>query len=319
MAGNKILEVKDLQVGFSIQGRELLAVRGINFHIEKGEAVGIVGESGCGKSASVQAMLRLTPASRISGEVLLDGENLLQKSEKELRQVRGKKVGMIFQDPMTSLNPTMKVGAQIAEGMIYHKIAVGKEAKEKAIELLKLVGVPEPELRVHQYPHQLSGGMRQRVLIATALACNPQLLIADEPTTALDVTIQAQILDLLKRMQQHFGTSLLLITHDLGVVASVCERILVMYAGKIVEQGNVEDVLTNPKHPYTQMLLRSLPHLDKPRTDLLLAIEGSPPNLLFPPKGCAFKPRCPFAKDLCDKEPPMEAQTACWLASEAKL
>jgi len=319
MAGNKILEVKDLQVGFSIQGRELLAVRGINFHIEKGEAVGIVGESGCGKSASVQAMLRLTPASRISGEVLLDGENLLQKNEKELRQVRGKKVGMIFQDPMTSLNPTMKVGAQIAEGMIYHKIAVGKEAKEKAIELLKLVGVPEPELRVHQYPHQLSGGMRQRVLIATALACNPQLLIADEPTTALDVTIQAQILDLLKRMQQHFGTSLLLITHDLGVVASVCERILVMYAGKIVEQGNVEDVLTNPKHPYTQMLLRSLPHLDKPRTDLLLAIEGSPPNLLFPPKGCAFKPRCPFAKDLCDKEPPMEAQTACWLASEAKL
>jgi len=316
---NKILEVKDLQVGFSIQGRELLAVRGINFHIEKGEAVGIVGESGCGKSASVQAMLRLTPASRISGEVLLDGENLLQKNEKELRQVRGKKVGMIFQDPMTSLNPTMKVGAQIAEGMIYHKIAVGKEAKEKAIELLKLVGVPEPELRVHQYPHQLSGGMRQRVLIATALACNPQLLIADEPTTALDVTIQAQILDLLKRMQQHFGTSLLLITHDLGVVASVCERILVMYAGKIVEQGNVEDVLTNPKHPYTQMLLRSLPHLDKPRTDLLLAIEGSPPNLLFPPKGCAFKPRCPFAKDLCDKEPPMEAQTACWLASEAKL
>ncbi len=309
-----ILEVENLAVGFSVQGRDLNAVRGISFDVHAGEAVGIVGESGCGKSAAVQALTRLTPANRISGRVLFEGEDLLQKSETELRSVRGKKIGMVFQDPMTSLNPTMKIGAQIMEGLLFHRLADRKGAKEKALELLRLVGVPEPEARFSQYPHQLSGGMRQRVLIAAALACNPTLLIADEPTTALDVTIQAQILDLLKQMQRHFQTSLLLITHDLGVVASICERVLVMYAGKIVERGTVEEVLLHPQHPYTQMLLRSLPRLDTPRSEPLLAIDGSPPNLLFPPKGCAFKDRCPYRMEICSAEPQENGRAACWRA-----
>jgi len=309
-----VLQVEDLRVGFSVQGKELLAVRGVSFDVKEGETVGIVGESGCGKSAAVQAMLKLTPANRISGKVLFEGEDLLKKSNAELRAVRGRKIGMVFQDPMTSLNPTMKIGNQIREGLLYHRIASRKESKEKALELLKVVGVTEPELRLEQYPHQLSGGMRQRVLIAIALACNPKLVIADEPTTALDVTVQAQILDLLKKMQSHFQTSLLLITHDLSVVASVCDRVLVMYAGKIVEQGTVEEVLLDPKHPYTQMLLRSLPHLDRPRSEPLLAIEGSPPNLLILPKGCPFRPRCPFASDICKEEPPAGNSTANWAA-----
>ncbi len=311
MEKKTILKVEDLSVGFSVKGRELLAVRGISFDVREGEAVGIVGESGCGKSATVQAMLRLTPASRISGKVLFEGEDLLLKNEKDLRAVRGRKIGMVFQDPMTALNPTMKIGAQIAEGLVFHGLANRKEAKERAVELLKLAGVPEPELRISQYPHQLSGGMRQRVLISIALACNPLLLIADEPTTALDVTIQAQILDLLKQMQEHFQTSLLLITHDFGVVASICDRVLVMYAGKIVERGSVEEVLLHPRHPYTQMLLRSLPRLDKPKSESLLAIEGSPPPLLFPPAGCAFKDRCPHAMEICKSQPP-EDRVACW-------
>ena len=313
-----ILQVENLSVGFSVQGRELLAVRGISFDVLAGEAVGIVGESGCGKSAAVQALMRLTPASRVAGKVLFEGEDLLRKDERALREVRGRKIGMVFQDPMTSLNPTMKIGAQIVEGLLFHQLADRKQAKAKAVELLKLVGVPEPEARVKQYPHQLSGGMRQRVLIAIALACNPSLLIADEPTTALDVTIQAQILDLLKQMQRHFQTSLLLITHDLGVVASICEKVLVMYAGKIVERGTVEEVLLNPRHPYTQMLLRSLPRIDKPRSELLLSIEGSPPNLLFPRKGCAFKERCPYAMDKCNEEPPSLSSAACWLEGASR-
>ncbi len=313
-----ILQVENLSVGFSVQGRELLAVRGISFDVLAGEAVGIVGESGCGKSAAVQALMRLTPASRVAGKVLFEGEDLLRKDERALREVRGRKIGMVFQDPMTSLNPTMKIGAQIVEGLLFHQLADRKQAKAKAVELLKLVGVPEPEARVKQYPHQLSGGMRQRVLIAIALACNPSLLIADEPTTALDVTIQAQILDLLKQMQRHFQTSLLLITHDLGVVASICEKVLVMYAGKIVERGTVEEVLLNPRHPYTQMLLRSLPRIDKPRSELLLSIEGSPPNLLFPRKGCAFKERCPYAMDQCNEEPPSISSAACWLEGASR-
>ncbi len=291
-----LLEVKDLTVTFGA----LHAVRGISFAVEEGEAVGIVGESGCGKSAAVQALTRLTPG-KVGGKVLFEGKENVGP---------GKKIGMVFQDPMTSLNPTMKIGAQIAEGLIYHKMASRKEAQQKAIELLKLVGVNEPELRIAQYPHQLSGGMRQRVLIAIALACNPRLLIADEPTTALDVTIQAQILDLIKRMRQHFHMSLLLISHDFGVVAAICERVLVMYAGKIVESGRVEEVLKRPQHPYTQMLLNSLPRLDKPRSEPLQAIEGSPPNLSVLPRGCAFKERCPFAALKCREEPP--GPIACW-------
>ncbi|MES2272763.1 MAG: ABC transporter ATP-binding protein [Chlamydiota bacterium] len=308
----ELLRVENLTVSFSVQGRSLQAVRGISFSVNEGEAVGIVGESGCGKSAAVQAITRLTPASQVSGKVFFEGDDLLLKNPKELRLVRGKKIGMVFQDPMTSLNPTMKIGAQIVEALLYHNLANYAVAKHKALDLLKVTGVPEPEVRFNQYPHQLSGGMRQRVLIAIALICNPRLLIADEPTTALDVTLQAQILEMLKQMQQHFQTSLLLITHDLGVVSTICEKVLVMYAGKIVEEGTVEEVLLNPKHPYTQMLLRSLPRLSGPKSNELVPIDGAPPNLLNLPKGCAFKDRCPYAMDLCEKEPPMRNSAACW-------
>ncbi len=310
-----LLEVENLSVSFSVQGKPLQAVRGVSFSLFEGEAIGIVGESGSGKSAAVQAILRLSPSARTNGKVWFEEKEWLSLPENELRAVRGRKIGMVFQDPMTSLNPTMKVGAQIAEGLMYHRLASKREAEAKAIELLKVAGVPEPEARARQYPHQLSGGLRQRVSIAIAIACNPRLLIADEPTTALDVTIQAQNLDLLKQMRQHFKMSLILITHDLGVVASICERILVMYAGKIVEQGTVDEVLLSPKHPYTQMLLRSRPRIGQTKTEKLQAIAGSPPNLLFPPSGCAFRERCPFAMDACDKEPPLGARSACWRES----
>jgi oligopeptide transport system ATP-binding protein len=295
-----LLQVEDLWVTFSVQGQKLHAVRGISFEVEEGEAVGIVGESGCGKSAAVQAINRLTRGV-VSGKILFEGKETAHP---------GRNIGMVFQDPMTSLNPTMKIGAQIAEGLIYHKLATREEAKARAVELLRLVGVSDPELRVHQYPHQFSGGMRQRVLIAIAVACNPKLLIADEPTTALDVTIQAQILDLIRRMREHFKMSLLLISHDFGVVAAVCERVLVMYAGKIVESGTVDEVLNRPRHPYTQMLLASRPRLDRPKSEPLVSIVGAPPNLLVLAKGCPFKERCPHAALKCNEEPP--GPVACW-------
>jgi oligopeptide transport system ATP-binding protein len=296
----QLLEVDNLWVTFSAGEQKLHAVRGISFALKEGESLGIVGESGCGKSAAVQAINHLTRGT-VSGKILFQGEEIKQP---------GKNIGMVFQDPMTSLNPTMKIGVQISEGLIYHKIASRKEAKSKAIELLDLVGVPEPELRVHQYPHQFSGGMRQRVLIAIALACHPRLLIADEPTTALDVTIQAQILDLIKRMREYFKMGLLLISHDFGVVSAVCERVLVMYAGKIVESGRVDEVLKSPRHPYTQMLLNSLPRLGQSRSEPLMAIGGSPPNLFVLPNGCAFKERCPHAAIKCNQEP--QGTVACW-------
>lgn len=254
-----LLDVHDLHVTFSVQGKRLPAVRGVSFSIQQGETVGIVGESGSGKSATVQALTRLISAAEISGSAFFEGEDLLKKTEAELRQVRGRKIGMVFQDPLTSLNPTMKIGHQITEAILYHKLASPQQAKEKAIELLHLVGVSEPEARLQQYPHQLSGGIRQRITIAIALSCNPHLIIADEPTTALDVTIQAQILDLLKQVQEHFQTGLLLITHDLGVISAICDRVIVMYAGQIVEEGTVEKVLLHPEHPYTQMLISCLP------------------------------------------------------------
>ncbi len=301
---NPLLKVENLWVTFSVKKKLLPAVRGISFEIKAGEAVGIVGESGSGKSAAVQAINQLSPG-KVSGKILFNGESI--KSP-------GKQIGMIFQDPMTSLNPTMKVGDQIAEGLIYHKIATRKVAQERAVELLRLSGVPDPELRVHQYPHQFSGGMRQRVLISIALACNPLLLIADEPTTALDVTIQAQILDLIKRMRTLFQMSLLLISHDFGVISAVCERVLVMYAGKIVESGSIEEVLNHPRHPYTQMLLHSLPRLDRPRSEPLIAIKGSPPNLWELPAGCAFKERCPYADLKCFEE--QSGPIACWRAKK---
>jgi len=295
-----LLLVENLHVTFSVQGQKLHAVRGISFEVGVGEAVGIVGESGCGKSAAVQAITRLTPG-KVTGKIIFEGKENIAP---------GKEIGMVFQDPMTSLNPTMKIGAQISEGLVFHKIASRWEAKLKAIELLKLVGISNPELRVNQYPHEFSGGMRQRVLIAIAIACKPSLLIADEPTTALDVTVQAQILELLKQMQKHLQMSLLLISHDFGVIARVCTRVLVMYAGKIVESGNVEDVLQRPQHPYTQMLLNSRPQINRPRSEPLQAIEGTPPNLLLPLNGCAFKDRCPYAAPKCTQEP--TGQIACW-------
>ena len=310
---NPLLEVEDLKVSFSIQGKELQAVRGISFHLMKGEAIGIVGESGCGKSTAIQALTKLSRAPHISGKVLYKGRDLLSMSEESLRGVRGKEIGMIFQDPMTSLNPTMKIGAQIAEGLLYHKIAGVMDARSKALELLKLVGVPDPNLRLDQYPHELSGGLRQRVLIAIALSCNPQILIADEPTTALDVTIQAQILHLLKEMQNLLQMGLILITHDLGVVSSLCSRILVMYGGKIVEQGTAEEILLSPRHPYTQMLLQSRPKISQQKSERLMPIGGSPPNLLNPPKGCPFEERCPRALASCANPPPFFSNAACWL------
>lgn len=312
-----LLEVEDLEVSFSLYGQELKAVRGISFRLYPGEALGIVGESGCGKSAAVQAITRLGLAHKISGKILFQSQDLLHLSEEKMRAIRGTKIGMIFQDPMSALNPTMTIGAQIEEGLIYHRITTREGAKTKALELLRQTEIPHPEERLKQYPHQLSGGMRQRVLIAIALCCNPSLLIADEPTTALDVTIQAQILQLFKKRGPQ--TSLLLITHDLASVAEVCDRILVLYAGKIVESGTVGQILTAPRHPYTQMLLKSLPRVNAPKHEPLYSIDGSPPNLLNPIKGCAFAPRCPFTSSKCIEEPPFLGSAACWNAKEKQI
>jgi oligopeptide transport system ATP-binding protein len=309
-----LLKVEDLEVSFSLYGKELKAVRGVSFEVKMGEAVGIVGESGCGKSAAVQSILRLSPASKLKGKVFFEGDDLLQKTENQMRQIRGLKIGMIFQDPMASLNPTMTVGAQVAEGLIAHGIAKRKEAKARALELLKEVEIQRPEERMGQYPHELSGGMRQRVLIAIALSHEPKLLIADEPTTALDVTVQAQILDLLKKRKKSAG--LLLISHDLAVVAEMCERVLVFYAGKIVEQGPTSQILSHPRHPYTQMLLRSIPSLDGDGADGLETIAGCPPNLLAPLHGCPFRERCPHAMPVCMKEPPFINSAACWIGHD---
>jgi oligopeptide/dipeptide ABC transporter ATP-binding protein len=308
-----LLKVEDLCVEFSIHGRKLRAVRGLSFEIREGEAVGLVGESGCGKSAAIQAILKLDSASMVRGRVQFRGENLLEKSIQELSRFRGKEIGMVFQDPMMSLNPTMKIGEQIIEGLVYHKIATRKKAKEKALDLLHLVGISEPEIRYSQYPHSLSGGMRQRVLIAIAIAMNPRLIIADEPTTALDGTVSSQILVLLKKLSAEMNTSLLLITHDLSLVASYCERVLVMYAGKIVEQGSVDEVFLQPKHPYTQMLFKTLPRLDRPKHERIIPIDGAPPSLFSKPTGCPFAPRCPRAFEKCFKEEPsLLNQSACW-------
>lgn len=301
-----LLDIENLCVSFSLYGKKLQAVRGISFSVKKGESVGIVGESGCGKSAAMQAISRLTPAAKIEGKIFFEGEDLLKKSEAEMRKIRGKSIGMVFQDPMTSLNPTMTIGAQIEEALVCHKM----KKTGRALDLLREVEMPDAKDRLKQYPHQLSGGMRQRALIAIALACKPKLLIADEPTTALDVIVQAQILELFKKRGEE--TSLILITHDLGVVAETCERVLVFYAGKIVESGPVEQILLHPRHPYTQMLLRSLPRLDQPKSEPLQAIEGMPPNLLTPPSGCSFAGRCPYVMPICAKDPPFIGSAACW-------
>jgi oligopeptide transport system ATP-binding protein len=305
---SKLLEVKDLAVSFNTYNGEVQAVRGVNFELNKGETLAIVGESGSGKSVTTSTLMGLLPkpAGYVkSGQILYQGEDLVGKSNKEMAKIRGKEISMVFQDPMSSLNPTMKIGNQIMEGLIKHQNMNRTEAYKKAIELLDLVGIPNPEIRAKQFPHQFSGGMRQRVVIAIALACNPKILIADEPTTALDVTIQAQILELMKSIQKETDSAIIFITHDLGVVANVADRVAVMYAGKIVEVGTVDDIFYNPKHPYTWGLIGSMPTLDSSE-DELFTIPGSPPDLLNPPKGDAFAPRNKFALEIDGvMEPPM--------------
>lgn len=304
----KILEVKDLHISFETYAGEVKAVRGVNFDLYKGETLAIVGESGSGKSVTSKSIMKLipTPPGKYKqGEILFDGKDIVKLTEKQMQSIRGSEISMIFQDPMTSLNPTMKVGNQIMEGILKHQKVSRAAAKERALELLRLVGIPQPEVRLNQYPHQFSGGMRQRVVIAIALACNPKVLIADEPTTALDVTIQAQILELMKDLQQKTDTSIIFITHDLGVVANMADRVAVMYGGKIVEIGKAEEIFYNPQHPYTWGLLSSMPSLESGDSDLY-AIPGSPPDLLNPPKGDAFAPRNEFAMQIdLEQEPPM--------------
>lgn len=303
-----ILEVKDLNISFHTFAGEVQAIRGVNFDLKKGETLAIVGESGSGKSVTTKAIMRLLPPGNSeikSGQILFDGKDLTKLTDRHMQKIRGKDISMIFQDPMTSLNPTMTVGKQIMEPLIKHQNMSKSAAMERAVQLLKLVGIPKPELRVKQYPHQFSGGMRQRVVIAIALACNPKVLIADEPTTALDVTIQAQILELMKDLQKKIDTSIIFITHDLGVVANVADRVAVMYGGKIVEIGTVDEVFYNPQHPYTWGLISSMPSLDA-KEEELYAIPGTPPNLLHPPKGDAFAPRNEYAMQIdLEEQPPM--------------
>ncbi|MFJ7667838.1 ABC transporter ATP-binding protein [Lysinibacillus sp. NPDC097195] len=304
-----ILEVKDLKINFKTYAGLVHAVRGVNFDLKEGETLAIVGESGSGKSVTSNALMKLIPQPPgiyESGQILFNGRDLVPLSDKEMAKVRGNEIAMIFQDPMTSLNPTMKVGRQITEVILQHKKVSKAEAKKRAIELLTQVGIPFPEKRYNQYPHEFSGGMRQRVVIAIALAADPKLLIADEPTTALDVTIQAQILELMKEIQKSSKTSIIFITHDLGVVANVADRVAVMYAGQIVEYGTVNDIFYNPKHPYTWGLLGSMPDLDSNEDELLRTIPGSPPDLTNPPKGDAFAARNEFAMAIdYEQEPPM--------------
>ena len=316
-----LLEVENLLVHFYTRGGIVQGARGVSFHVGYGETLGIVGESGSGKSVSVQAVMGLigSPGKIEGGDILYMGQSLLDESgRKYVRKVRGKEISMIFQDPMTSLNPLFTIGTQITE-VLHHHMGMNKsQARERAIELLRLVDINAPEKRLKQYPHELSGGMRQRVMIAIALACEPQLIIADEPTTALDVTIQAQILELLTDLQERLNVSVILITHDLGVVAQMSHRVAVMYAGRIIEEGNVDEVFADPIHPYTQGLIKSTPSLDKV-TERMVSIEGVPPNLVTPPAGCAFSPRCTQAKDGCSKPQMLKAigndrHVSCWCA-----
>ena len=318
----KLLDVKDLHVSFTTYNGEVKAVRGVSFHVNKGETVAVVGESGCGKSVTSQTIMRLIPQPPgviKEGEILFEGKDLTRLSDKEMEKIRGAEIAMIFQDPMTSLNPTMTVGRQITEGLMKHQNLSASEAREKAVDMLRLVGIPSPESRIKQYPHQFSGGMRQRAMIAIALACQPKLLIADEPTTALDVTIQAQIIELMKQLQQKTGSSIILITHDLGVVADIADRVVVMYAGKVVESGTLEEVFNHPRHPYTWGLMGSMPRLDLSHEQELLPIPGSPPDLISPPKGCPFAARCKHAMKICKEYMPEVAEVTpthhvtCWL------
>ncbi|WP_067619276.1 ABC transporter ATP-binding protein [Alicyclobacillus acidiphilus] len=316
---SNVLEVNHLQIQFKIGERYHEAVQDVSFSIRQGETLGLVGESGCGKSVTSLSIMRLlAKGTKISGEVKYGDRDLLKLSESQMRKIRGNEIGMIFQEPMTSLNPVHRIGRQIVESLLLHRGLTGKRAADTAIEMLARVGIPRPEQIAQEYPHQLSGGMRQRVMIAIAMACNPGLLIADEPTTALDVTIQAQILDLMRNLASEHRTSILLITHDLGVVAEMCDRVAVMYAGKIVEQGTVRQIFHNPQHPYTKGLLNSIPKITGERKRLQ-PIEGNVPSLRNMPQGCRFAPRCPHALDKCRVSAPEffeieeEHKSQCWL------
>src|SRR6266446_2935330 len=324
----RLLEVDNLSVHFQTVDGAVRAVDGVSFELERGKVLGIVGESGSGKSVTAMTLMGLTRDvnSRFGGEVRYKGKNLLELSDREMQDYRGAELGMIFQDPMTSLNPVYRIGEQIVEAIQAHDKVDKRNAKRRAIELLKQVGIPNPESRVDDFPHQFSGGMRQRAMIAIALSCNPDILIADEPTTALDVTIQAQIIELIDRLKDDFNSSVILITHDLGVVAEIADDIAVMYAGRIVEYGTKRQVFYDPQHPYTWGLLGSIPRLDRPKPEKLHSIAGAPPSLINLPKGCKFRPRCPHAFEKCTEHPPLENRVAetpphldrCWLTVEQK-
>ena len=316
----KLLSVRDLKTSFFTHVGEVKAVRGISFDVNEGEVLGIVGESGSGKSVTSLSIMGLLqyPGRVVDGEILLNGEDILTYSKDQMRKVRGKEIAMIFQDPMTSLNPVYTIGNQVMEMILEHEKMTKREARERAIEMLKLVGIPAAEKRIDSYPHEFSGGMRQRVMIALALSCNPKLLIADEPTTALDVTIQAQILSLIKSLNKQFGMTTMLITHDLGVVATVCDKVAVMYGGLIMEYGTVDEIFYHPRHPYTMGLLGSIPHVDGGEKRRLIPIDGTPPDLINPPKGCPFSTRCKYCMNVCTREqPPYFAEdkhrTMCWM------
>lgn len=310
-----------MKTSFFTHVGEVQSVRGVSFNVEKGQAIGIVGESGSGKSVTSMSIMRLLqyPGTIKEGEVFFKGEDLVKKSKSEMMAIRGNQIAMIFQDPMTSLNPVYTVGDQIMEAVIRHQGLNKKDAREKAIEMLRMVGIPSPDSRIDNYPHEFSGGMRQRAMIAIALSCQPDLLIADEPTTALDVTIQAQILELLKELKDKVNTSIILITHDLGVVADVCSRIVVMYGGLIMEEGSAEEIFYNPMHPYTMGLLKSIPRLDQGHKQRLVPIPGSPPDLIKPPLGCPFAARCPYTMKVCQEHLPEYYESApghramCWV------
>ena len=316
-----ILQVKDLHTSFATDAGEVRAVNGVSFNLEPGKTLGIVGESGSGKSVTSYSIMQiLAETGKITGgEVLYRGEDISKWNEKQMQKFRGEKCSIIFQDPMTSLNPVFTIGNQLMEAILLHTDKDKKQARERAIEMLTLVGVNEPESRLKQYPHELSGGMRQRVMIAMALVCEPDILIADEPTTALDVTIQAQILDLMKDLQKKTGMGIIFITHNLGVVADICDKVSVMYAGKIVEQGPVDDIFYEPAHPYTKGLLRSMPRVDAESYERLIPIEGTPVDMLNPPEGCPFAPRCEHCMKICLKKMPPYVEvgekhrSACWL------
>jgi len=307
MTSDKVLQVQNLKTSFKTDEGIVKAVNGISFDLHKGEILGIVGESACGKSVTSLSIMRLIPSppGKIEdGSILFNGEDLLSISNDEIRDIRGNKISMIFQDPMTSLNPFLKISTQLIETLMLHQGLSKKEAYSKSIEMLRLVGIPSPENRIDDYPHQFSGGMRQRVMIAMGLSCEPEILIADEPTTALDVTIQAQILELISELSKELNTATIMITHDLGVVAGLCDNICVMYAGRIIEKGDSDQIFNHPKHPYTKGLLKSVPRLDISSKNRLFSINGQPPNLIDLPSCCAFYPRCSQASDTCKSHVP---------------